>query len=54
MIDHNPYIPTYTMDQVPISIMQVVESNSIGIVVKETWYLGNKEVYEDSDVSFFA
>lgn len=40
------------MDQVLLSIVQVLESNRIRTVVEETRNLGNKQVHEDFDVSF--
>jgi hypothetical protein len=40
------------MDQVLLSIMQVVEYNRIRAVVQVTKNLGNKQVHEDFDVSF--
>jgi hypothetical protein len=54
LIEHNPCICTYTMDQVLLSIMQVVEYSLIRCVVKEIRNHGNKQVYEDFEVSFFA
>ena len=52
LIDHSPCICTYAMDQVLLSIMQVVESNRIRTVVQETGNFNKKQVHEDFDVSF--
>jgi hypothetical protein len=42
------------MDQVLLSIMQLVEYNLIRTVVKEIRNLGKKQVHEGFEVSFFA